>query len=181
MSGALVGIAALDWISVSDPLPVASHSSVPTDRLGYAPDDAYVEVFWLPILGPSSVLALRRLSTWLSSSPDGLTVQLATLSGCLGLGHGTGRRASIVRTLGRLLDFHLATIETDRYLVSRAVPLLSARLLRRLPPGLLTAHEQLIQGSTRGIGQALPAPLFVPTPIDPCTDACQSRRARPIG
>lgn len=181
MSGALVGIAALDWIGDSDPLPIASHSSVPTDRLGYAPDDAYVEVFWLPILGPSAILVLRRLYTWLSNSPDGLTVQLATLSGCIGLGRGTGRRASIVRSLGRLVDFRLATIDNDRYLVGQDVPLLSLRLLRRLPPGLLTAHEQLIQGSTREIGQASPAPLFVPTPIDPLTDACQSRRARPIG
>jgi len=179
MTAAMVGAAALQWISEADPLPVGVRAAQPTDRLGYALDDDYVETFWLPILGPSSILALRRLSLWLANSPHGITVPLATLSACLGLGHGTGRHASIVRTLGRLVDFRLVTIDQDRYLVASTVPLLSPRLLRRLPPGLLTAHERLIQGTTREVGQASPAPLFVPSPARPDTGVGLSRSARP--
>jgi hypothetical protein len=178
MTAVPVGVAALDWISGADPLSVGVRTALRTETLGYALDGEYVETFWLPILGPSSILALRRLRRWLTASPDGITVPLATLSACLGLGHGTGRHASIVRTLGRLVDFHLATIEADRYLIVPTVPLLSPRLLRRLPPGLLTAHEQLIQGSTREVGQASPAPLFTPGRTHPDTDAATPRSVR---
>lgn len=180
MTAALVGSVALEWISGADPLTVAVRGVLRTERLGHAVDGEYVETFWLPILGPSSILALRRLSRWLTTSPDGITVPLATLSACLGLGHGTGRHAAIVRTLGRLADFHLATIDHDRYLIAPSVQLLPQRLLRRLPPGLLTAHEQLIQGSTREIGQACPSPLFTPSPTRPRTGAAASRSARPV-
>jgi len=176
MNGSSVGTTALDWIANADPLHVAVRASLRKDRLGYSPDDSYVETFWLPILGPSSVLALRRLHHWLNSSPgEALALRSVILSECLGLGHGAGRRASIVRTLGRLVDFQLATIDNDCYLLGDTVPLLSPRLLRRLPPGLLAAHEQLIQGSTRGIGQACSAPLFVPVPAGVRTGPRPSR------
>lgn len=158
----------LDQIAASDPLRVSWRAVRRTDRLGHAPTSAYVEMFWLPLLGPSSVFALRRLCGWLADAPDGLDVSLPLLAGCLGLGRGAGRRAPIVRTLARVFEFGLATIDDDRYRLCREIPMLTPRLLRRLPAELLVAHERWIQGSTRGVtaippqrasatGQALPA------------------------
>ncbi|MFV0526368.1 MAG: hypothetical protein ACK5RL_17935 [Acidimicrobiales bacterium] len=39
------------------------------DEMGHDPRSAYVEQFWLSILGPSAVLLLRRLARGLERSP----------------------------------------------------------------------------------------------------------------
>ena len=42
------------------------------DNLGHDPRSAYVETFWLPVLGPSTTWLLRHLTTRLEESPDGV-------------------------------------------------------------------------------------------------------------
>ena len=148
------GIDLLERIAASGRLSVGWRPARASDLLGYPAGSVYVETFWLPLLGPSAVLALRRLSAWLEHEPDGITVSIAILSGCLGLGTGTGRRAPVARTLARLVDFKIASHTGERLLLRRELPMLSVRQLERLPACLITAHEQLIQGSTRGIDQA---------------------------
>ena len=59
----------------------------------------YVEQFWLPVLGPSSVLALRRFADLLDAQPAEIEVELVELGACLGIGTGTGRNTQINRNL----------------------------------------------------------------------------------
>ena len=148
------GIDLLERIAATGRLSVGWQPARASDRLGHPAGSVYVETFWLPLVGPSAVLALRRLSAWLEHEPGGITVSIAILSRCLGLGTGTGRRAPVARTLARLVDFKIASHDGERLLLRRELPMLSVRQIERLPACLITAHEQLIQGSTRGIDQA---------------------------
>src|SRR5689334_19924112 len=101
----------------------------------------YVELFWLPILGPSALLALRRLAGCITPT-EAAPVPLAEFARCLGLGTGHGRRAPAVRAVARLADFHLARVREERFEVRAAIPSLNAKQLRRLPAVLLALHEQ---------------------------------------
>ena len=50
------------------------------DTLGHDPRSAYAEMFWLPTLGPTSLLLLRRIATALDEAPYGMVVDVADLA-----------------------------------------------------------------------------------------------------
>ena len=54
----------------------------------------YVEMLWLPVIGPSATWLLRRMGGWVLACPDGLTVVLPELSESLGLGWSSGANSS---------------------------------------------------------------------------------------
>jgi len=108
-------------------------------RPGVDARSAYVETYWLGLLGPSCVLAARRLVAWLEAEPAGFEISLAALAGALGLGSGAGLRARDVRTLARLVEFRLANID-QTFAIRRRFPPLSARQNARLPDHLAAAH-----------------------------------------
>jgi hypothetical protein len=111
------------------------------DSLGHDPRSAYVERFWLGVLGPSAVWLLRRLAAGLEASPAGFTLPLADTARSLGLG-GSGARSPFVRTLGRICTFDLARIEEpDTLAVRRKLPPLARRHLDRLPEALQAEHR----------------------------------------
>lgn len=101
----------LTWISEHPRLPVTGLYR-PGVVDGHDPMSRYVEEFWLPVIGPSCVLAARRLSIWLTTSP-GLVVDLDEFAGQLGLRGGIGRNAAMVRTLDRLVRFGLARVSHE--------------------------------------------------------------------
>jgi len=112
---------------------------------GFAPTSTYLEWAWLPILGPSTTWAYRRLATGLDASPGGYDVDAVELAHSLGIGTGTGRHAPLVRTIGRLVVFGLARWDDDATLaVLRKAPPLAARHLRRLSPRLRHVHATLV-------------------------------------
>src|ERR1700688_4896820 len=115
-----------DWLVVHDPLPVSALIDRIVDTTGVDARSAYVETYWLALLGPSCVLAARRLVAWLEAEPAGFEVSLAALAGTLGLGSGIGRHAPVVRTLARLVEFHLANID-QTFAIRRRFPALSDR------------------------------------------------------
>jgi hypothetical protein len=128
-----------DWLIAHDQLPVSTLIDPIVDPTGFDARSAYVETYWLGLLGPSCVLAARRLAAWLEAEPAGFEISLVALAGTLGLGSGTGRHAPIVRTLSRLVDFHIASI-ADTYAIRRTFPPLSSRQIARLPDHLAAAH-----------------------------------------
>ena len=77
------------------------------DEVGHDPRSAYVERFWLGVLGPSSVVFLRRLARELESSPSGFTLPLEETARTLGLGMRGGRNSPFLRTITRCAQFHL--------------------------------------------------------------------------
>ena len=126
------------WLVDHDPLPVRELCDT-YDSSGFDARSMYVETYWLPILGPSCILAARRLAAWLQAEPGGFEISMAALATSLGLGSGIGRHAPIVRTLTRLADFGLAQV-SDVYAIRVMFPPLSARQIVRLPDHLAAAH-----------------------------------------
>ena len=110
------------------------------DALGHDPRSAYVERFWLGVLGPSAVWLLRRLAAGLDESPAGFDLPLADTARALGLG-GQGRSSSFARTLGRIAQFDLARVDPPGAVaVRRRLPPLARRHLVRLPESLQAEH-----------------------------------------
>jgi hypothetical protein len=110
---------------------------------GYDPRSAYVERFWLGVLGPSATWLLRRLARGLDEHPDGFRINLADTAKALGLGEGTGRNSMVVRTVDRACQFGAAQLHArDRLAVRAHLAPLNARQLKRLPIAVQSAHER---------------------------------------
>lgn len=129
------------WLADHDPLTVVPLRDEIVERLGFSPDDTYVETYWLPIVGPTALWALRRFTGWLASSPSGVTVPIAPLARELGLGHRGGAGSPAIRSVARLVMFGLADIRNGSFAVRVAVPPLARRQLRHLPGHLAERHS----------------------------------------
>ena len=95
------------------PLPTATLSveiwaDPVIDQLGHDPRSAYVERFWLPIPGPSSVWLLRRIADGLDHNPEGFDLDLVATAQSLGVGMRGGRNAPLLRTVERCCRFGAA-------------------------------------------------------------------------
>ncbi|MCU1457640.1 MAG: hypothetical protein JWL73_1732 [Actinomycetia bacterium] len=113
------------------------------DQLGFDPRSNYAERFWLPTLGPTSLLLTRRLATEFDRAPEGMTLPVAETSQALGLGPREGANAPLARSFERLVQFDVARVmETGTYAVRRMLPPINRRHLKRLPPALQTAHTE---------------------------------------
>jgi hypothetical protein len=113
------------------------------DTLGHDPRSLYVERFWLPTLGPTSLLLLRRIAELLDQSPDGAGIDVAETSAALGVGHREGKSSPFMRSMDRLVQFDLACATgPDGYAVRRSVPPVNRRHLHRLPDSLRDAHTE---------------------------------------
>ena len=100
---------------------------------------------WTPTLGPSAILAWRRMAGTLIHRPDGYTLDVADFAHALGLGAGTAHHAPVCRTLRRLAVFGLARFDdADTYAVRRRIPPASTSQLRRLSPELQRIHQALL-------------------------------------
>lgn len=128
--------ATLDWL--------VTHPDVPIGRWGdldgtHDVRSGYCEQFWLPVIGPSALWAARRLADTLDHSTT--TINLVDFGSSLGIGTGTGKHTQINRTIGRLVDFQMARIQSDRLEVRCSWPALLPQHRRRLPLVLL---DQLV-------------------------------------
>jgi len=113
------------------------------DALGHDPRSAYVEQYWLGILGPSTTWLLRRLAAGLEASPAGFDLPLSDTARALGLGDKGGRHSPFMRALARVCQFDLAQMHSDGELeVRRRLPPLNRRQLVRLPTTLQDSHQQ---------------------------------------
>ena len=112
-------------------------------------DGHYVERFWLPVLGPTATLLLRRIATdHTPSSPHHhryLSFPLDELAAGLGLGSGT---AKLRRTLHRLVRYEIVHQDPDgRYTIPSHLPDVPDRYQYRWPESLQAEHlgaDQLI-------------------------------------
>lgn len=104
----------------------------------------HLEMLWLPVIGPSTTWLFHRLGGWALACPEGLTVVLPELSESLGLGWSSGANSSVQRSMRRLMMFGLARW-SDSIEVATAVPAVSERQLARTSPGLVRAHDRMLQ------------------------------------
>ena len=112
------------------------------DEVGHDVRSAYVERFWLNILGPSSLWLIRRLVHGLDGAPDGYDLDLSQTAVELGLGHHSGRNSPFVRSIERCCRFGATELrEPATLLVRRKLPPLTRAQVERLPDALRTEHQ----------------------------------------
>ena len=130
--------------------PVA-HPDPRVHRAGFSLDDPYLERCWLPVLGPTSVLMLRRMPLMWQRDPA-VGVPVDELAAVLGL-NGTGRNSPVWRTVDRLVRFNFANRVSDSYVeVYTEVPPLGSRHLAGLPQSVRDAHHELLGAHIARLG-----------------------------
>lgn len=113
------------------------------DSSGFDVLGAYVELFWLPVLGPSATLLLRRLAAGLRAEPGGFDLELDVAARALGLGGVGGRRSPFRRAILRCTRYGVARhLADDRLAVRRWLTALPERHLQRLPEPLQAQHRR---------------------------------------
>jgi hypothetical protein len=115
------------------------------ESIGYDARSAYVELFWLGILGPTSTWLLRRLVTGLDAFPEGYELDLAETATALGLSLTAGVHSPFGKALNRCIMFGMAHEVAGGIAIRRQIPPLSLRHLRRLPPHLQEAHTEWVE------------------------------------
>jgi hypothetical protein len=126
------------------------------DRVGFPVRSPYLELVWLPVVGPSVAWGMRCLHGWATLAPGGAEVALDELAEAIGLpGAGTTKNAPVQRTLGRMVRFGLAEW-AGSLRVRATVPPLPQRLLTRLSPRVQRNHERFVaaRGSVQRSCQA---------------------------
>lgn len=115
------------------------------DQLGHDPRSAYVERFWLPVLGPSTIWFLRRLADQLDARPEGFDLDLVEAAQSLGVGMRGGKHSPMLRTVERCCRFGAARMmgATGLAVRRRLAPLTRAQS-ERLPQALRAEHEHWI-------------------------------------
>lgn len=134
----------IDIIEWNDPLVAAS---------GFPISDTYVELFWLPILGPTATWLIRRCAHGLTEQPQGYTVDMADLAQRIGVAYSLGRHNPFARALHRCIMFGAAqqiALHPRRTLAVRTtLPALPQRHLARLPEQLQIAHHDWVSHLVR--------------------------------
>jgi hypothetical protein len=141
----------IDRKKPSRPKPPAKPTSVhvvawpdPTlDSSGHDPRSFYVERFWLPLLGPTSVFLLRNMAASFESQPDGFDLEFAPTATQIGLGRKNGNWSPMQRSLRRLITLGLAAARDERALmVRRFLPIVSPRFADKLTKELREEHDR---------------------------------------
>jgi hypothetical protein len=116
------------------------------DTIGHDPRSRYAETFWLPTLGPTSLLLLRHLANRFDDTLGSrrLELRIADTSLALGVGDRDGATSPILRTLGRLEQFDLACADprSPTIAVRRNLPPMTRRHVQRLPLSLQALHRE---------------------------------------
>ena len=115
------------------------------DQLGHDPRSAYVERFWLGLLGPSATWLLRRLAAGFEAEPAGFDLDLAETARSLGLGQRGGKGGPFMRTIDRCCFFGVAQrVDPQTMRVRRRLPPLTRAQIGRLPETLKVEHVRWI-------------------------------------
>jgi hypothetical protein len=123
-------------------LVVAPWNDPVVDAVGHEVRSTYVELFWLNVLGPSAMWALRRLVAGLDRYPLGYELDLAEMAHELGLSYSSATSSTFVRALQRCVLFGVSQPITDGLAVRRRLPPVAARHLARMPEGLQQQHRK---------------------------------------
>lgn len=119
------------------------------DSTGHPVNDPYIEMFWLPVLGPTATWLYRRLASGVidgtADTFDSFDVDMAELARSIGVAHTSGRHNPFARALQRCTMFgavrSVAVQPVHTVAVRRFLPDLPRRHLQRLPDQLQIAHH----------------------------------------
>lgn len=136
-------------------LRAVPHPVATVHQAGFPIDHPYLERCWTSVIGPSSVLLLRRAALLLREAPEP-AVSMADLATTLGIG---GQR-SIHRTLERVVGYRFAMWAAPGELdVFTTIPPIGNRHLDRGPASLRRDHERLLADHLDGLAGAAPRPF----------------------
>jgi hypothetical protein len=140
-------------VSTSSIINVVAWKDELVDAKGFVVNDPYVEMFWLPILGPTATWLLRRLAAGLEHSHDGYAVDMEDLARGIGVAYSTGRHNPFARALHRCVMFgvaqQLAILPERTFAVRTHIPVLPQRHLTRLPEALRIAHHDWLHSAAQ--------------------------------
>jgi hypothetical protein len=139
----------LHTVDSRDVLRVVAWVDPVVDTHGHPVTDPYIEMFWLPVLGPTATWLYRRLvSVVLDDAVDFYDVDMADLARSIGVAHTPGRHNPFARALQRCTMFgvaqNVAVHPVPTISVRRCLPTLPQRHLQRLPDALQVAHHDWI-------------------------------------
>ena len=113
--------------------------------VGFDSRSDYAEMFWLPVLGPSTLLLLRNIAQRFDAEPQGLALNIADTAKALGIGSRTGRNSAFHRSITRMVNFSMARVVDESTIAVRQIlPPLHSGQLRRLTPGGRRLHQQYL-------------------------------------
>lgn len=113
------------------------------EQHGFGPTSIYVEVCWLPVLGPTATWAYRRLGHLVVARHGPVRVDLLDLAQSLGLGTSLARHSKLARTLERLARYQVVRGWGSDLAVRRALPRLTEAQAARLSHSTRAVHHGL--------------------------------------
>lgn len=131
-------------VALPETLMIVPWDDPVVNAVGFDVRSAYVDLFWLSILGPTSTWLLRHLHRGLLRYPYGYETDVAELAAVVGVGLSHGTASQFGRALQRCEIFGMTRSIPDALAVRTKVPPLSARHLARLPDPSRELHEHWI-------------------------------------
>jgi len=116
-----------------------------TDTFGHDPRSWYSETFWLPTIGPTCLLLLRRMADGFDRNPDGFVVAASAIASALGVSESTSPNAPLQRSIRRLEQFSLLVrdpSDPNGVLIRRYLPSINRKHIRRLPEAVRALHHE---------------------------------------
>lgn len=137
------------------------------DQRGHDPRSAYVERFWLSVIGPTATWIMRRFADEFDRAPEGFVLDLAHTATSMGLSFSKRQNSPFGKALHRCVMFGLAQPLSDGFAVRRRFPTVAQRHLKRLPDDLRASHDQWARQAARFERSEIERRLLasVPTPI----------------
>lgn len=141
--------------TTSGPTPLPDRAQITpwcdpvVDARGHDPRSTYVEQFWLSVLGPSAVWAMRMFAHRFDEHPDGFELDVADAARTLGLSAAKGAASPFGRSIQRCVIFGMAVARSDGWSVRRRMPAVTTRHLQRLPEPVQARHAAWTHTSIR--------------------------------
>jgi hypothetical protein len=112
------------------------------DRRGFDPRGAYVERYWLGVIGPTATWIMRRFAECFDIHPDGFVLDLDHTATSMGLSFTKNVASPFGKALNRCVMFGVAQPTSDGFTVRRRLPSVAQRHLRRLPEDVQAEHDE---------------------------------------
>ena len=119
------------------------------DERGHDPRSAYVERYWLGVIGPTATWIMRRFADRFDADPTGFTLDLEHTASTMGLSFAKGHNSPFGKALHRCVMFGLAQPLSDGFAVRRRFPSVAQRHLKRLPDDLQATHAEWARRTVR--------------------------------
>ena len=119
------------------------------DQRGHDPRSAYVERYWLSVIGPTATWIMRRFADCFDDQPQGFDLDLAHTATTMGLSFKRGNASPFGKALHRCVMFGLVQARSDGFDVRRKLPSVPHRHLKRLPTDVQATHDDWIERIVR--------------------------------